>query len=300
MRVVTRSTISRVACTAIVLAVLAGIAGCRRRTADSEPPVASASLKISKAQVPLGSPIDLTYHFELLPTASKLAENYRVFVHVLDGDRELMWTDDHLPPTPTTTWQPGQPVEYTRTIFVPVYPYIGEATIDLGLYSTKTQHRLKLDGTDTGQRAYRVGKLELLPQTENIFLIFKDGWHPAEVSESNAAVEWQWTKKDAVLAFRNPKRDCVFYLDADGNPKAFREPQNVTLTIGDRVLATFPVASSEEFIKRVLIPRAVLGDADMVELHIQLDRTFVPALLRVNRDIRELGLRVFHAYVEAK
>ncbi len=60
-------------------------------------------------------------------------------VHVVDTDDELMWTDDHEPPTPTTQWKPGQTIEYTRTVFVPVYPYVGDATIQLGLYSTTTR-----------------------------------------------------------------------------------------------------------------------------------------------------------------
>ena len=53
-------------------------------------------------------------------------------VHVVDADEELMWTDDHNPPVPTTQWKPGQTVEYTRTVFVPIYPYVGEATIQVG------------------------------------------------------------------------------------------------------------------------------------------------------------------------
>ena len=56
-----------------------------------------------------------------------------MFVHVVDTDDELMWTDDHNPPTPTTQWKPGQTIEYTRTVFVPVFPYVGDATIQLGL-----------------------------------------------------------------------------------------------------------------------------------------------------------------------
>ncbi len=40
----------------------------------------------------------------------------------------------------------------------------------------------------------------------------------------------------------------------------------------------------------------------MVELSIDVDKTFVPALLpaSTNRDSRELGIRVFHWYVEPK
>src|SRR5205814_5521817 len=53
------------------------------------------------------------------------------------SDEQLIWTDDHNPPTPTTQWKPGQTVEYTRTIFIPVYPYVGEATLQVGLYRSE-------------------------------------------------------------------------------------------------------------------------------------------------------------------
>ena len=40
----------------------------------------------------------------------------------------------------------------------------------------------------------------------------------------------------------------------------------------------------------------------MVELHISVDKTFVPALIPAanSKDPRELGIRVFHAFVEPK
>ena len=131
---------------------------------------------------------------------ARFAEDYRVLVHVVDADDELIFTFDHNPPTPTTQWKPGQTVEYTRTEFIPVYPYVGEASIQIGLHSVVNQKRLPLAAEDVGQYAYRVAKLQLQPQTENVFTVYKEGWHPAEVAEHNATVEWQWTKKDATLA----------------------------------------------------------------------------------------------------
>ena len=116
---------------------------------------------------------------------------------------------------PTTQWKPGQTIEYTRTIFVPIFPYVGDATIQLGLYSTADQKRLPLAGDDVGQHAYKVAQLQLAPQTDNLFTVFKDGWHPAETADKNAAVDWQWTKKEATLAFKNPRKDAVLYLDVD-------------------------------------------------------------------------------------
>jgi hypothetical protein len=55
-------------------------------------------------------------------------------------------------------------------------------------------------------------------------------------------------------------------------------------------------------LRRIALPASVLGDADTVELTIAVDRTFVPADIPALRssDSRELGIRVFRAYVVPK
>ena len=47
---------------------------------------------------------------------------------------------------------------------------------------------------------------------------------------------------------------------------------------------------------------AQLGDGDMAELQIRVDKTFVPAQVPAARstDPRELGVRVFHAFVDPR
>src|SRR5438034_9466231 len=165
----------RFGCALMVCAAAAAVGACKRKEAAA-PPLATPRVTGSHPRAPLGSPIDITYKFDVAPNAH-FDQDYRVLVHVLDSDDEMMWTDDHNPPVPTTQWKPGQTVEYMRTVFVPVYPYIGEATIQLGLFSTVDQKRLALSGQDMGQRAYRVAKFQLLPQSENVFTVFKDGWH---------------------------------------------------------------------------------------------------------------------------
>ena len=280
-------------------AILIG-SSCRKKDAGA-PPVATPTVTINHTRMPLGSPIEITYKFAVANDA-RFDQDYRVMVHVLDADDEMMWTDDHTPPVPTTQWKPGQTVEYTRTVFVPVYPYVGEATIQLGLYSPANQRRLPLNGQDMGQRAYRVTKIQLLPQTENVFTVFKDGWHSAETGEHNSTVEWQWTKKVATLAFRNPKRDSVFYLDADNPGSVFHEKQQVTVSVDGKPVDQVTITPNERVLRKIPLPAAQLGTADMVELQLAVDKTFVPALVPAanNKDPRELGIRVFHAFVEPK
>jgi hypothetical protein len=211
-----------------------------------------------------------------------------------------MWTDDHDPPTPTTQWKPGQAIEYTRTVFVPIYPYVGEAGLQIGLYSPKTQTRLALDGEDAGQRAYKAGKLQLQPQSENVFMVFKDGWHPAETAEHNPSVVWQWTKKQATLAFKNPKKDVTLYLDLDNPGGVFNENQQVTVTLGGTVLDQFELTPEKRILRRIVIKADQIGAAEMPELQVTVDKTFIPMQVSggASRDPRELGVRVFHAFIQ--
>ena len=150
------------ACLALAVLGLISASACRRDEPEP-PPVATPSFSIKQARVPLGSPVEVTYKFVVAPDAPKINENYRVFVHFLDADKERMWTDDHDLPVPTTQWKPGQVIEYTRTMFIPVYPYQGATTVLMGLYSLASDSRLPLAGPNNGQRAYTVGQLELLP-----------------------------------------------------------------------------------------------------------------------------------------
>ena len=169
------------------------------------PPVATPNVTFARERVAIGSPVKVTYRFQVAANA-KFDGDYWVFVHVLNPQGEQLWNDDHLPPTPTSQWKPGQTVEYTRTIFVPNYPHIGEAAVRLGLYSQADGKRLVLAGAGSRRGASTsVAKLELLPQSENIFLIYKDGWHPAEIASENPMSEWQWTQKRALVLLPQPE-----------------------------------------------------------------------------------------------
>lgn len=294
-------TTRRFAALLVPAALAAASPACSK--ADTAPPVATASFTSSKAKVPLGSPIDLTYRFDVAPNAAPINGDYRVFVHMIDPDGTILWSDDHELPLPTSKWKPGQSVgPYTRTRFIPVIPFVGEVTVQVGLY--KGDERLPLQGMDPADRnstsrAYKVGTLQLQPQSENIFVIYKNGWHPQEFGPDNS-LEWQWTQKSAVLTFRNPRTDVVFYVEYDARTDVFDHPQQVTVYSGDKSVATFPADSNALALRRVPIPAALLGTNEMVELRIEVDRTFVPAKLPGGRDPRELGIRVYHAFVSSK
>ena len=285
----------------IVLAVTALPAiGCGSGDAPA-PPVATPSVTLSHESAPAGSPLEMTYRWTVADGAT-FDENYRVFVQVMDIDGERMWDDDHDPPVPTTQWKPGDTVEYTRTVFVPVFPYVGEATVRIGLHSPANQARLPLGGEHDGLHAYSVAKVLLLPQTDNLLTVFKDGWHQAEVAGDNATIEWQWTKREAVLDFKNPKKDAVFFLDIDSPGGAFHGPQQIQILLNGQPVEEFTLGVDERTLRRIGLRAAQMGSTEMAELRIRVDKPWIPAQVPEarNTDKRELGVRVFHAYVDPR
>jgi hypothetical protein len=291
-------SIARIAVAALLATTVAACGGGE----DDAPAVATPSLTLSRPDAAIGSPMEMTYRFAVASDAPAFAEDYWVFVHFLDADGELMWTDDHQPATPTRQWKPGSTVEYTRTMFVPKFPYVGETRIEAGLYSRGSGDRLPLAGQTDGQRAYQLATFTMRLQSDNTFVVFRDGWHETEVGEEGSGIEWQWSKKDAVLSFRNPKRDIVFYLEADQPVMALPDPQRVEIRLGTEVVDGFPLPSGQRELRRVSISAAQLGAAETVELTVSVDRTFIPATVPALRstDPRELGVRVFRAFVQPK
>jgi hypothetical protein len=257
------------------------------------------SFAVNRDRAPLGSAIEVTYTWTAGPSAKKLTQDYRALVHFLDAHRTLLFTDDHVPTPAPATWEPGKTYSYTRTVFIPFYRYAGEVQVVMGLYPAAGKgERVGLKGEDTGLREYKVGKMELLPQTENIFLVYKDGWHSPESSAQNPGLERTWTKKDALVTFKNPKKDILVYLEADTNVKAFDAPPVLTMAVAGKTGVTVPIADSEIFLKKVRVKAADLGTEEWVDLRLAMNQSFVPKVKNLNAmDDRELGLMVYHLFV---
>ena len=284
----------------LTLVLIVQVAGCSKKV-DEARPVATPSVKLSRMDAAVGSPIDVTYKFDVASDAPPFTEDYTVFVHVLDKDRTALWQDDHQPATPTTQWKAGSTVEYTRTMFVPKLPYVGPAQIEVGLYSLKANQRVPLGGENTGDRSIRVATFNMQLPASALFIVFRDGWHDAEVS-GDVGVEWQWSKKQGTLSFRNPKQDATLILDVDQPVQAFNEPQKVEIRIGDAVVDSFSLAAGQHELRRIPLTADQLGSGETTDVVVSVDRTFIPASVPQLKslDPRELGVRVFHAFVEPK
>jgi hypothetical protein len=288
---------NRSALSAVLLAA-SFFSGCQAND-PAAPAMATPSVALSRPKVPLGAPVDMTYKF-VVDKDAKFTMDYHVMVHFGDQDDQLMYTDDHDPPKPTSQWKPGETIEYTRTFFAPVYPYLGEATVEVGMYSAGDKLRVPMTGVDTGHRSYKVAKFQLVPQNEGVAMIYHDGWHPVEGAAANGT-GWHWTKKDALFSVRNPKKESLLYLDVDNPSALFNMPQQITVSLGGKQLDQFAVTPKTPVLRKTAIPASAWGNADNVELKISVDKTFVPdSLSPTAKDPRVLGIRVLHAAIVAQ
>jgi len=251
----------------------------------------------NRLRVPLNSAMEVTYTWTVEPSAKRLNQEYRALAHFLDAHKVILFTDDHLPVPPPSAWEPGKTYSYTRTVFVPAFPYVGEGSVVMGLYPEGKGERVPLKGEDLGMREYKAAKIEFLPQTENTFLVFKEGWYGPESNPANPGLERTWTKKEALVSFKNPKKDVIVYLEADTNSKAFPEQPVLTVSVGGKTGLTIPIENSEVFQRKIRFKAGELGGGDWADLRLSMNQSFVPKAKGINQDDRELGLMVYHLYV---
>jgi hypothetical protein len=290
--------IQGVALAAGLVGVLALPACSRHEPVEVNPIV--PSIELNRARAPLGSALEITYTWTLEPDAKPLEQDYRALVHFLDTHEVMLFEDDHMPIPPPSTWKPGETYSYKRTRFVPVYPYVGDVEVRMGLYPYPGRgKRPALEGEDRGFREYKVAEMELLPQTENIFLVYKEGWHNPETHPENPGIERTWTEKEALVSFKNPRKDVVVYLEADTCVTCFSEPPELTVSVGNNVGLQMTVEEPQVFLKKIHVSAEDLGDDDWVDLRLSMSDSFVPNQLDppLNDDDRELGLNVYHLYV---
>jgi len=281
-----------------VIGALALGACSRRQPAEVNPIV--PSIKVNRTKAPLGSALEVTYTWTVEPGAKKLDQNYWALVHFLDNQEVMLFSDDHQPEPPPSTWEAGKTYSYTRTRFVPVYPYVGEVEVRMGLYPYPGRgERPALKGEDKGFREYKVATIELLPQTENIFLVYKDGWHNPETHPENPSVERTWTKKEALVSFKNPKTDVIVYVEGDTCVKCFKSPPELTVAVGEKAGLKIPIDGPQVHIRKIRVKAEDLGDGEWVDLKLAMNESFVPKNLEppLNNDDRELGFNVYHLYV---
>lgn len=278
---------------AVGAALALGLAGC---TGSGQAPRVDVTPSVDLPDsVPLGEPLDMGYTWQTGTGFSAPAEDYQVFVHMVDPQGEIVFQDDHYPPQPTSQWTGTE--TYRRWVYPPEDLEVEYLDIVVGLYSQDGRAQVR-DADGEWVDEVQVHRLQIRADDMSGIPVYMDGWHPAE-EPADALSSWRWTQQVAHAVFTNPGKDAVLHLRAHG-PYDQVGPQTVTLRIGDREVASFQVESNDNFLRRIEIPADAMGDNDWVELTLEVSPVFVPKQANPDsQDDRTLGLQVFNMYLSS-
>lgn len=249
--------------------------------------------------VPLGEPLDMGFAWTPASGFEAPADDYKVFVHMIDPDGNILLQDDHYPPQPTSQWREGQAEVYRRWYYPPNSLDAEYLDFVVGLYTSDTRTRLRdADGNWTeGVQAHR---MTVRSDDVSGIPLYMEGWHPPEQQTEPEVREWRWSQETSRAVFTNPRKDAVLHLRAHG---PFDEVglQTVVLRIGaDTVVASIEVGGADEFLERIEIPTSAMGDNEWVELNLEVTPALVPQEIEASsQDDRQLGLQVFSMYLSS-
>ena len=165
---------------------------------------------------------------------------------------------------------------------------------------------LALQFLGPGEEAPAAGTLDAYAEYDGWLLTIEDkaslveftnGWYPRETADESS---WRWTHQTATLSFPNPRTAAVLHLDYNARANLFQDPpRTLTVTVGDQVARSFAFDAAGRQQVNVLLPVAMVGGRDRVEVHIAVDRPFVPASMSADsQDTRELGIQVYRVAIE--
>jgi hypothetical protein len=239
---------------------------------------------------------DMQYQWKTTNDFMKLSRDYTVYVHFWHGNN-LLFQDDHVPPVPTSQWEPDKDYSYQRRIYIPAFidefdpEFKGEETLKLvvGFYNP-------YDRSGESKRDILIKKLKVLPPPPDVpEIIYESGWYDLEVDPDAILKQWRWTAREARCVLDNPHRDAFLVIRGAVNKDKLPD-QKVIFKINDLTLDEF-IPSETVFEKSYEIKKEMLGDKDEFFLVITTDQTFVPTKIYPgSKDERELGLQVSFIY----
>lgn len=261
-------------------------------------PVKGVELAVDFSDKPLSDNLmtDMRYTWRTTKDFIKVTKNYHIYVHFWHGNN-LLFQDDHVPPVPTSRWEPGKEYSYSRRIYIPSFidefdpSFRGEETLKLsvGFYNP-------YDRTGESKREISLKKLKIVPPPPDVpEVIYETGWYDLEIDPESYLKQWRWASREARCLIDNPHRDAHLVIKGGVNPEATPN-QKITFKINDQAFDEF-IPAEMFFEKSYVITKEMLGEQDEFYLVITCEKTFVPSRdFPPSKDDRELGIQISLVY----
>ena len=243
--------------------------------------------------------IKMLYEFDFSEEFLGFKSNYTLFVHFWRmKNKEMLFQDDHMPPTDTSKWKKGEPLKYSRVVFIP--KFIDEFDMDFQEYE---EVRLTVGLYLPGVPDSKIILYQKVLNIESVSLnapekIYDEGWYQLETNvriKNPDRRKWRWTTKKAVCLIENPQKESILIIKGAVN-KAKYDDQKVVFRINEKLLDEF-IPESNIFSKKYIISPEQMGKESEFKLSIETNKTFIPITVDPNsKDNRELGIQIYSIY----
>jgi len=255
--------------TAVAALLVASLSACKR---PAPPPTLSLdvapSARFSPEPARAGEPVAVTYRWTAGPRFQPAPTPYVAFVHFVAADGAVLFTDDHTPAPPVSSWEAGAIFEYTRLVFTH-RQFPGPLTVRLGLYDSRDGRRVALDAEHAGQGAYRVGRLDVLPHRQRQGTLFYSGFSEPWTHEQQPFESFRWMAREGVVACLNPRADAVLFLRGSADVGGVAAPPRLRVSVGD-FRREYLVESEAPFTLAVPIDEEHLGSQEYTDVILTL------------------------------
>lgn len=279
---------------ALVVAA-AVIAGCGEELPERRMEVEPA-LELPDSLAP-GQPVDIGYVWTPGAEFQPPADDYKVFLHVVDPDGNIIEQDDHYPPVPTSQWTSGEPVTYSRWLYPTSQAEVDYLDFYVGIYDDDGQVGVRWDGA--WENRPEVRRVDIREDDSRGIPVYVEGFHENEVDAEHPSIRWTWMQRRGVVAFGNPRGPAILHLRGHSPvDETGGKPQTVRILVDGEELTTLEISDSTPWLERIEVPAEAVGSGDWVEVTLEVDSFFVPAHVDpASADTRELGLQIFGLYL---
>lgn len=257
------------------------------------------AISLSKDVATMGSVLEAEYNFKVPPNAKIPEYDGIIFIHFIDPDNNIVFTDDHSPSTPTSQWKPNENYSYKRFIFVPSDILAGEYKIRLGIYDPSGKNeRIPLNAKEIRDRSYELTKLTIKAPLWDLAK-FEEGWYETERSAEDPFIQWRWIQSKAIVYLLNPIKDTKLYLSLEADPEYAPDKKiEATIKINDNEIDKILIEENKKIDKIIPISKDIAKTDKYMKCEINVSSTFVPNQVGFSNDNRELGIKVYHLVIE--
>ena len=173
--------------------------------------------------------------------------------------------------------------------FVFMRPVLPEEIAGDGTYA-----RLEIDASWAGSGPAPLSLEQFdLQSIDGATVAYDEGWWEPEYNERSGQT-WRWTSGESKLWLYNPGRDVTLAISGEDPVRYYGRGTEMTVLAGDRELGRFTL--DDDFTRTVTIPVEPLSVA-RGRVTLRFSNTHVPGRIRVSRDQRELGVRIYDVSV---